>query len=121
MRAGTTILTNNPGVREAFPDSEWVEGTPADVARKARDKVHAGWRLATHPLAGSIRLLRGPYRSMVLEEAGTAPDEGQVSMIEEAVRRLERQDLADTCPESAEDYGLIDLDLLGRAMKGLEN
>jgi len=121
MRAGRTILTNNPRVREAFPDSEWVEGTPADVARKARDKVHAGWRLKTHPLAGSIRLLRSPYRSIVLEEAGTAPDSGEVLMIEEAVLRLERQDLADNCPESAEDYGLIDLDLLGRATKGLEN
>jgi len=121
MRAGRTILTNNPRVREAFPDSEWVEGTPADVARKARDKVHAGWRLKTHPLAGSIRLLRSPYRSIVLEETGTAPDSGEVLMIEEAVLRLERQDLADNCPESAEDYGLIDLDLLGRATKGLEN
>ena len=121
MRAGRTILTNNPRVREAFPDSEWVKGPPADVARKARDKVHLGWRLATHPLAGSIRLLRSPYRSLVLEEAGTVPDGGQVSMIEEAVLRLEKQDLPDNRPESAEDYGLIDLDLLCRAMKGLEN
>lgn len=121
MKAGVTILTNNPRVREAFPDSEWVEGTSADVARKARDKVHVGWRLKTHPLAGSIRLLRSPYRSLALEEAGTVPDGGQVAMIEEAVRRLEKQDLADNCPESAEDYGLIDLDLLCRAMKGVEN
>lgn len=121
MKTGRTILTNNPRVREAFLDSEWVEGTPADVARRARDKVHMGWRLKTHPLAGSIRLLRGPYRSMVLEEAGTVPDGGEVLMIEEALRRLEKQDLADNCPESAEDYGLIDLDLLCRAMKDLEN
>ncbi|MFA0888877.1 MAG: GrdX family protein [Synergistales bacterium] len=119
MKAGITVLTNNPLVREAFPEAEWVEGLPSEVARRARDRVHAGWRLAAHPLAGSIRLLRSPYRSLALEEASPPADARQVQMIEEAVARLERRELLDKSPENDADYRLLDLDLFRRVMGSL--
>lgn len=115
------VLTNNPLVLEAFPASEWVEGFPREVARMARDRVHMGWKLAAHPLAGSVRILRSPYRSLVLVQEPGPADANHVQMIEEAVVRLEQRDLLDESRENAEDYRLLDLDLLRRAFQSLEN
>ncbi len=119
MRPDLAVLTNNPEVLEAFPGSEWIEGLPGEVARKARDRVHAGWRLAAHPLAGSVRLLRSPYRSLVLAQDRRPADARHVQMIEEAVARLESRELLDQSPENAGDYRLLDLDLLRRVLESL--
>ncbi len=121
MSKDYVVLTNNPGVLKAFPASEWVEGFPGEVARKARDRVHMGWKLAAHPLAGSVRLLRSPYRSLILVYAPGPADAGHVQMIEEAVVRLEQLDLLDRSGENAEDYRLLDLDLLRRVFQSLGN
>ena len=121
MRPGVVVLTNNPDVLEAFPGAEWVEGLPGEVAKKARDRVHAGWRLAAHPLAGSVRLLRSPYRSLVLVEDRRPADARHVQMIEEAVARLESRELLDQSPENAGDYRLLDLDLFRRVFESLGN
>ena len=87
--------------------------------REARDRVHAGWRLAAHPLAGSVRLLRSPYRSLVLVQDRRPADARHVQMIEEAVARLESRELLDQSPENAGDYRLLDLDLLRRVLESL--
>jgi len=119
MKPDIAVLTNNPEVLEAFPGAEWVEGFAGDVARKARDRVHAGWRLAAHPLAGSVRLLRSPYRSLVLVEDRRPADARHVQMIEEAAARLENRELLDRSAENDGDYRLLDLDLLRRAFESL--
>ena len=121
MRPGIVVLTNNPEVLEAFPGAEWVEGLPGEVAKKARDRVHAGWRLVAHPLAGSVRLLRSPYRSLVLVQDRRPADARHVQMIEEAVARLGNSDLLDRSPENDGDYRLLDLDLLRRAFESIGN
>jgi hypothetical protein len=119
MRQDLAVLTNNPEVLEAFPAAEWVEGLPPEVVRKARDHVHTGWRLMAHPLAGSVRLLRSPYRSLVLLQDRRQADAGHVQMIEEAAVRLDNRELLDRSPENDGDYRLLDLDLFRRVLESL--
>jgi len=110
------ILTNNPMVRVEIQSSRWIEGVSVEVAKVARDLVHKGCRFHSHPLAGSIRLLRNPYRTMLLMEGRSVPSPDHVRMAEDALRRLEGVDPGGICEADRKDYSLIDLDLARRAL-----
>ncbi len=114
------ILTNNPMVRAEIQPSRWIEGGSADVAKVARDLVHRGCRFHSHPLAGSIRLLRNPYRTMLLLKDSGSPSPEHVRMAEDALRRLEGEDPGDICEADRKDYSLIDLDLARRSLGSQE-
>ena len=51
------IITNNEMVRDKYADQAQVEFQPVhytEIMRMARDYIHSGHKLLTHPLAGSI-------------------------------------------------------------------
>jgi len=112
MKGERVILSNNPMVREGWQSCRWVDGDAAEVARQARDLVHRGWRFHCHPLAGSIRLLRNPFRTMILDHGEIPPSPVQVTMAEEALRRLRAEGRGDVSKADRDDYALIDLDLV---------
>jgi len=112
MKGERVILSNNPMVREKWRSCRWVDGGAAEVARLARDLVHRGWRFHCHPLAGSIRLLRNPFRTMILDHGEIPPSPVQVTMAEEALRRLRAEGRGDVSKADRDDYALIDLDLV---------
>jgi len=89
-----------------------VVGSPIEVMREVRDRVHRGYRLMGHPLAGSIRLLRNPYRTVVLGQPEVDVNTRDLLQVEETLWRLSEIDF-DTAPESAlPDYQSMDLELL---------
>ncbi|MBN1333884.1 MAG: GrdX family protein [Synergistales bacterium] len=105
------IVSNNPSVLEGCHDVLMVQGDPRAVLQKARDLVHQGWSLFSHPFHGNMRLLRNPYRSLILKDNQGETDAGSVLSIGEACSRL-RSVRFDTLEESLEDYRDIDKDLL---------
>jgi len=117
MTNDRVILSNNPRVREEWESCRWVEGDAAEVARQARDLVHRGWRFHCHPLAGSIRLLRNPFRTLVLERGGAAASVEHAAMAEEALRRLNVEDFSSVCEADRDDYAVIDLDLFKKCLE----
>jgi len=46
----------------------WVEGGYEEVLLEVRNRIHAGHRMITHPLAGSIKPYETPYRTVVISE-----------------------------------------------------
>jgi len=108
------IVTNNPSVREAYRDVVMVPGDPRAVLGEARDLVHQGWALFSHPFHGNMRLLRNPYRSLILRDNRGRIDAPSVLSIEEACSRL-RSVRFDHLEESLEDYRYLDKDLLDRS------
>lgn len=117
MTDDRVILSNNPRVREEWESCRWVEGDSAEVARQARDLVHRGWRFHCHPLAGSIRLLRNPFRTIVLERGSAPVSVEHTAMAEEAFRRLSAEDFSSVREADRDDYALIDLDLVKRSLE----
>jgi len=105
------VISNNPAVWNLFPGCKRLNGLPLEVLREARDRVHQGWQLLGHPLMGSIRLMRNPYRSvaLVLEDRGI--DAQAIIQVEEAYWRL-TQTVFDASTASLADYQLTDLELL---------
>ncbi|MEW6524021.1 MAG: GrdX family protein [Bacillota bacterium] len=85
-----TIVTNNVLVREKASGARvlHVLGSAAAVYVTARDMIHQGWVLGSHPLTGGVSAASQPYRSLLME-----PGDGPVScrslaLIEAALHRM---------------------------------
>ncbi len=116
------ILTNNPQVAATYPKaSAFLEGTVAQVFRRARDRVHHGAVLISHPLAGSVKPNESPYKSVLVSSGEGPVDMGSLALIEgaaEVLRKLGEKPRRYT-PAMLEDYQVIDLDLVHSAMSAL--
>ena len=123
------IVTNNPLVLEGHGDGGpliRVAGGYREVLVAARDLVHRGHRLVTHPLMGSLKPNETPYRSIVLStKPGQGTDNHSLALIEEAIGLFDR--FADPThfpktrkPDAAglKDFAVIDLSLLESAGVG---
>ena len=121
------IITNNPSVREHYKTRQtvvFVDGGYRDVLVQARDRVHRGHLLVTHPLMGSLKPNETPYRSVILgDEILARADADSVMIIEEAILVFDRfavtarPDRGEGATEKMkEDFREIDLSLLKSAM-----
>ncbi|MDY3947372.1 MAG: GrdX family protein [Ezakiella sp.] len=119
------IVTNNDYVRDKFKDIlkvDFVEGeggaepmTYLPVLLHIRDLVHAGYKLLTHPLSGSIKPNETPYKSVIMEK-GKALDEYSLSLIEGAIVTMQKfQNIEKTpnwLPRVLDDFKVVDLSLM---------
>ena len=106
------IVSNNPAVWKFFPRTKRVAGSPLDVMREVRDRVHQGWKLTGHPLMGSIRLLRNPYRSVVLGPPSMGIHSTALFQVDDAYWRLSQVVFDSASTASLSDYQVVDLELL---------
>ena len=120
------ILTNNPDVEEALKDKNvlWIDGTYRDVLIKARDLVHQGHRLLTHPLMGSLKPNETPYRTVAVSSEKGALDTDSLLLIENAIETFDkfaqvtRPDRGINTPERMlADFRMIDLSLITSALE----
>lgn len=123
------ILTNNPDVQNTLTDCrvDLIEGSYRDVLIRARDMIHQGHRLLTHPLMGSLKPNETPYRSVALSEEKDFLDFDSLQLIENAVEtfdkfaQITRPDRGVNTPEHMlADFRMIDLSLIQSALKGAE-
>lgn len=86
------IITNNPLVAERWPrETELVAGAPDAVYRAARNMVHGGHRLLTHPLAGSVKPNESPYRSVIVtRDPRPTVDFASLRLMEAALSALDK-------------------------------
>ena len=116
------IVTNNPGL----PVGKEIEiervKTLKEVLEKTRDLVQQGYRLLTHPLAGSLKPWQNPYRSIVLAE-GENLDYRSLEVLENALERYrsfarnkgtgESETMSEDLKEDLkEDFSTIDRELI---------
>jgi hypothetical protein len=128
MRGDVVLITNNPGLQQSIVSSglAFVAGTSLNVLTAARDAVHLGGFLLTHPLYGNLRPNQQPFRSVLIQKGTTfdfnsAACLESLSMIEEAVllyqgygNRLPR---GDGLPEAARhDYAFVDFELMRESL-----
>lgn len=138
MSCRRLLVTNNPLLRKNVSSCDFVEGDSLDVLLQARDCVHAGWILLSHPLYGNLRPHQHPYRSILLEyPSGKGPaslDITSLEYMENALRVYSsqkthiltvggmpedvRSDFAfldgELIKESLSRYGMLSRELLGK-------
>ena len=120
------ILTNNPDVEEALKDGNVlrIDGTYRDVLIMARDLVHQGHRLLTHPLMGSLKPNETPYRTVAVSSEKGALDTDSLLLFENAIEtfykfaQVTRPDRGVNTPERMlADFRMIDLSLITSALE----
>ena len=65
------IISNNPLVRDCLSDwyqVDYHEITHREILVMVRDLVYSGYKLYTHPIAGSVKPNETPYKSIVIDK-----------------------------------------------------
>ncbi|MBA1334869.1 MAG: GrdX protein [Firmicutes bacterium] len=119
----TLIISNNKLVKENLStDFEviFVDGTLLEIMERARDMVHRGYILLTHPLSGSIKPNQTPYKSIALEKRTGKVDFDSLIILEDSISRtkslLKNKPTPDWPEKYLEDFRLIDYDLIKNAL-----
>lgn len=124
---GYVAITNNPQVAERYGARIEVrcypEEAPMELLIRARDKIHLGWRLVSHPLAGSVKPHQTPYRSLLLAEGEGETDALGLLALEDSMAAMRKfgdfRRPGVRAEEILADLRLVDLDLFGSAMAAL--
>lgn len=120
------LLTNNEKFKQVESELssnklslEYQDITYIEILQKARDMVHRGYKLLTHPLYGSVKPNETLYRSIVLEESKEF-DMQSLLLIEEAIATAEKFKKNKMTPNWTEsvkdDFRVIDFDLIKKAI-----
>ena len=115
------LITNNPAAYEGYSGRAktiYLEGQKfMDVLYFVRDKVHAGHKLLTHPLSGSIKPGQTPYKSVFISGEKGALDDGSLRIIESSISAANKHIAGKKEPqwpvEILKDFQLIDFELIG--------
>lgn len=84
------ILSNNPLVWQYYPQAVYIKSPLREVLVKARDYIHQGHRLVSHPLAGSVKPSETLYKSLLLTTTPSTLDYHSLQLIEEALATVDK-------------------------------
>jgi hypothetical protein len=95
--SGLYILTNNDSIVNFFkqfkqpgmPEVRYVEASATRVLQLAKEGIHKGARLLSHPLAGGKSPGDSPFKTLLISgegEGGTVLHFQSLQLIEEALR-----------------------------------
>jgi hypothetical protein len=123
MSCSYVLFTNNPVIKNEIKNDRFelvfIGGTSLDVLKGARDSVHLGAKLLTHPLYGNLRPYQQPYRTILAEkerEVRTC-DMESLTLMERAIEVyqscLDRLVKPEDMPEILrDDYAFVDYELM---------
>lgn len=113
------VITNNPMARDALTLRAGCQVRYAPVSYRqvlclARDAVHQGHRLLTHPLSGSVKPGETPYKSLAVSQAKGPLDLPSLSLIEQGIAACDRFPIREKSKEEAlqADFQTVDLALI---------
>ena len=110
------LLTNNSMAAQRFADIfvvDFRDLTAPDLLKAARDMVHRGHKLHTHPVTSGTAPNGSPFVSIVLSWEAGKTDFDSVSIIEAAMAVYAKLGTARKLPETvAKDFMLIDCEML---------
>lgn len=127
------IITNNKLVSEKYGDLKvhknlselrfFEEKSFVEILEYVRDMVHAGHKLLTHPLTGSIKPYETPYKSIIVAKDATEMDFDSLSVIENSIE-VTRKFLNDYQPRDLNekhhnDFMIIDRHLIDSGIESI--
>ncbi len=124
MKSSYIVITNNPYVYEKIKESKEVifkEVSYEDILKVARDEIHKGATLLSHPLSGSVKPKETPYKSILVKKS-KGLDQESVQIIESAILTCGKfQDKSSLYSEKVwQDFQLIDWGLIEGAMSSAD-
>lgn len=124
MKTGEyTVITNNPYFLKEPVKGEirYMNFPPMKILTEARDLIHKGYILITHPLVGGIKPNQTPYRTVILS-AGPGPvDIDSVRVIGDSILIMEKFLKVKPIPPMADDIkkdlAFLDYTLIKEALE----
>jgi len=120
------IITNNTRVSEKYNnkyDVEFTKGSYLDVLFLARDRIHEGHKLLTHPLSGSVKPNETPYKSLIISDEKANLHIDSLMIIEDSINTAQKFILIKTPSkwnkEVLEDFMEIDATLLASGIESM--
>jgi hypothetical protein len=118
------LVTNNPLVGKKYPDLalDNFDGSLFELLIRVRDYVHKGHGLLTHPLSGSLKPGRIPYKTIALSCSKNGLDSLSLQHIESSIEVYRKTALPEPesfSPETLNDYAEVDLSHLEAALPSL--
>ena len=121
------IITNNPKILEEISSknieiSYFEQADFMEISYKARDFIHLGYKLLTHPIVSSIKPYETPYKTIVLAYNNGEIDLESIELIENSIELLKnfldnpRRKLTKNIDE---DFKLIDYKLISEAIESI--
>lgn len=120
------IITNNEKVLDRYGEAYevlFIDGSYRDVLIEARNRVHMGQKLLTHPLMGSVKPNETPFKSVVMSQMTEPLDTDSLNVIEYSITThdkfmsMKRPKLGENASERLkDDFREIDLSLLVSAL-----
>jgi len=94
------------------------ERSDIEVLKSARNYIHAGHTLLTHPLAGSVKPNETPYKSIMIEVDKKQLNFESVKIIEESIYTCEKfaTTIKNNQQEVLIDFQYIDCSLIENAI-----
>ena len=121
------VVTNNVKCRDRYQDKLKVDflenGSYIDVLIKVRNYIHKGYRLETHPMAGSLKPNQIPYKTIIISDSDVEKEEFyQFEMVMEnsiqSCEKFMKDRRTPDWPENIlEDFRDVDLSLIEGAVK----
>lgn len=91
-----------------------------DVLKRARDEIHLGQVLLTHPLSGSVKPNETPYKSVAIGK-DSLHDIDSLWLIEQAIATYIKFEKNKAMPQWTEqvreDFMVVDFDLIKNALR----
>lgn len=111
------LITNNSLVRAKYAQNcriEFIDGGLKEVLEKARDQIHLGHRLLSHPLSGSVKPNENPFKSILISKDKGSLDVDSLRIIENAIVTAAKFPLKYACipDEILADFRTIDCSLI---------
>ena len=109
-------------VRDKYASQVTVEFHPVkytEIMRMTRDYIHAGHKLLTHPLAGSIKPNETPYKTIFLTKSKKKMDSESLRIIEECIiacKKFGKERFPNMPENMRQDFRTIDCSLCDNAM-----
>ena len=114
------LITNNPMADKKYSgrfETIFLENAGlTDVMYTARDKIHTGHRLLSHPLSGSVKPGQTPYKSIMISRETGELDIDSLKIMEDsiavALKQISGKGPPHWPPKVLEDFQLIDMGLI---------
>ncbi len=121
------LITNNSLVKEKYGEeitTIFIDNLDyLKVLETARDKIHLGHELLTHPLSGSVKPNETPFKSVIVSEKIGAINFTSLSIIEESIltakKFLDQKKIKDWPEEILKDFRVIDYSLITSGMESM--
>lgn len=119
------IITNNSKVYEKYKEKYEIvfleDGSYVDVLKRMRDELHLGYKLLTHPMAGSLKPNQTPYKTVVAEKKYGKADYESIMLIENSLQAAEKFLKFKQTPKWNEkilnDFKTVDLSFIENVVK----